>query len=143
MNVQTQEQIDARESALNDATRLIKWLKDNPEIPVPSEFSGTLHIFEWNSKDEAAQMAKAMGTCEKSYDDSLFRLVKSFGSLKLEGVFTRQSVCERVVVGSKEIESEEADPVAVAALPRVKVKKTVEIVEWRCPETLLGASATA
>ena len=43
-------------------------------------------------------------------------------------------MCERVVVGTREVEVEEADPAAVAALP--KVKRTVTVVStsrWKTP----------
>lgn len=132
--MQTQEQIDEREAVLNDLITVVDWLRVHPEIPLPN--IETLTIYAWDSKERAAQLAKAMGTCDKSSDETFFRLTKSFGSVKLAGVFSRQSVCERVVVGTKEIESEEADPVAVAALPKVKVKKQVDIVRWECPKLL-------
>jgi len=134
------EVTDTRDEQLNDVLSLIGWLKDHPVIPLPVGFSDSFQIYAWDTKDEAAQMAKAMGTCEKSYDDTFFRLIKKFGTVTLVGVFSRQQVCERVVVGTKEVEVEEADPVAVAAIPKVKVKKQIEIVEWKCPENLLGSN---
>jgi hypothetical protein len=136
----TQEERDAREAQLNDVISIVNWLKCNPEIPLPMALSGTLQIFAWDSKEEAAQMARAMGSFEKSFDANWFRITKSFGSLKLQGLFTRSNVCERIVVGTKEVETEEADPVAVAAIPKVKVRKTVEIVEWVCSDSLLGTA---
>lgn len=54
-----------------------------------------------------------------------------------------KNVCERVVVATEEIESEERDPGLIAAalkeIPYTKVIKMVEKVEWKCP-TLLEAA---
>jgi hypothetical protein len=48
----------------------------------------------------------------------------------------RAEVCERVVVGTEEVEEEVPDPEALAAVPRVKVTKTVEQVKWVCSPLL-------
>jgi hypothetical protein len=48
-------------------------------------------------------------------------------------------VCERVVVATREVEMEEPDPVAVAALPKVTRTVTVEDVEWKCAPLLTSA----
>lgn len=131
---QIQEQRDEREAKLNDLIKVASWLKEHVDVPLPA--FETLSIYQWDSKEEATKLAKTFGTCEKSADESFFRLTKSFGTVILQGVFSRAGVCERVVVGTKEIETEEADPVAVAAIPKVKVKKQVEVVEWKCPDLL-------
>jgi hypothetical protein len=54
-------------------------------------------------------------------DDRLFRIQAA-----------RNSVCTKVVTGTKEIEEPDYDNVP-------KVKKTVEIVEWQCDPILEGA----
>jgi len=56
----------------------------------------------------------------------------------LHGDDHRAQVCERVVVGTREVEVEEADPAAVAALPKVKHVKVIEDVEWVCSPALLA-----
>lgn len=50
----------------------------------------------------------------------------------------RENVCQRIVVAREEIEVEEADPAALAALPKVKRTTVREKVEWRCPGALLA-----
>lgn len=61
MSEQTQRQRDERETMLNDALRVIEWLKDHPETPLPPS-PGEFNIYAWDSKEEAAKMAKLMGT---------------------------------------------------------------------------------
>jgi hypothetical protein len=52
----------------------------------------------------------------------------------------RDEVCERVVVSTQEIEEEVPDPelaeAALANVPTVKTKRTIEEVEWKCVDSL-------
>ncbi len=128
--------MNERETILNDAQQVIEWFRAHPDIPLPYAFTDAYRIYSWDSKEEAAKLARAFGSCEKVADDDAFRLQKRIGGAIIEGYFTRSSVCERVVVGTKDVEVDEVDPVALAALPKTKVKRQVEVVEWRCPELL-------
>lgn len=60
-----------------------------------------------------------------------------FGPVYLSVYAPRGEVCERVVVGTREVTEEVPDPDALAAVPRVTVTKTVEDVQWVC-KPLLG-----
>lgn len=124
-----------RNEILDDVLTVVTWFRERPDIPLPGGFRH-LQIFAWDTKDEAEKLARAFGTCKKDSDEMFFRLSRRFGAVKVEGVFSREQVCQRVVVGTKEVEEEQADPDALAALPKIKVKKQVEIVEWKCPELL-------
>jgi hypothetical protein len=44
----------------------------------------------------------------------------------------RDNVCERVVVGTREVVKDVQDPEALAAVPVVKTTVVEEIVEWQC-----------
>ena len=44
----------------------------------------------------------------------------------------REEICERVVTGTREVTEEVPDPEQVAAVPKVTVTRTEEIVEWKC-----------
>jgi hypothetical protein len=63
------------------------------------------------------------------------------GPIEIEVYGARAEVCERVVVGTEEVVEEVADPEALAAVPKVKVTKTVEQVKWVCHPLLADASA--
>lgn len=53
----------------------------------------------------------------------------------------REEVCERIVVGTRDVTEEVPDPDALAAVPTVTVTKTVEDVEWRCTSLLSEATS--
>jgi hypothetical protein len=83
--------------------------------------------------------AKAGIRVEKSYDGGQWaNLDLFFGPIKLHMYGARDEVCERVVVGTREVTEEVPDPDALAAIPTVTVTRTVEDVEWRC-NSILGA----
>jgi len=78
----------------------------------------------------------------ESHPDFKLPFEFEFGkSVYVNGKDEFAAVCERVVVRTEEIESEEVDPAALAALPKVTVRKQVDVVEWRCPELLNGEAS--
>lgn len=60
----------------------------------------------------------------------------AFGSASLHVYADRDEVCERIVIGTREVTEEVPDPEALAAVPKVAVTKIVEDVEWRCSSFL-------
>lgn len=126
------------------------WLDANPEIQLPyldSTISGkdqpTLNILLgwWSGKDQREQMAtigRAMGKFDKYArpDGDRFAISRVFGSIALTVTADRDEVCERIVVGTREVTEEVPDPEAVAALPKVSVTKVVEDVRWECRSIL-------
>jgi hypothetical protein len=132
----TETELTERQRTLTDAQAMLDWLKAHPEIPLPSELRkhNGLSIYAWNSKEEARIMARAMGTFEKNGDETLFRLIKRFGSVNLHAVFSRNAVCERVVLRTEEV-PEKVIP------ERTEPSYTKEIVEYRCPSLLEDESA--
>lgn len=77
----------------------------------------------------------------KRNDDKFGGAVLTWGPVSLEAFATREQVCERVVVGTKEITEEVPDPEALAAVPKVERTRTEEIVEWRCQPLLAPSEA--
>jgi hypothetical protein len=78
----------------------------------------------------------------KDFDgDNWANVHVKFGPIDIEVYGKRAEVCERVVVGTEEVEEEVADPEALAAVPKVKVTKTVEQVKWVCHPLLADAPA--
>jgi hypothetical protein len=82
---------------------------------------------------------RAGAKISKKYDDAHAGAYLSFGPVRIQAYGTRAQVCERVVVGTREVEEEIPDPEALAAVPKVTVKKTVEDIEWVCSPLLAGA----
>src|SRR5690349_12287178 len=87
------------------------------EVPVPS-----VYISDWiyddtkwdkeerknvvvkSAKDRAVEIARALKPVEKKYDSSIFELVKKFSeSVRLSYKVSRDEVCRKVVVGTKEV----------------------------------------
>jgi hypothetical protein len=133
-------------------------LDAHPDLPAPyiSIMSGGrtadahwyLHIND-HSLDEqkatAAQIVRILGgkwdKKDRFYNDALeFNQVR--GRLTLQVVVTRAAICERVVIGTREvmIEAVPARPATKAAPGRVEV---VEDVEWVCSSLLASEPVSA
>lgn len=74
---------------------------------------------------------------------NLFGVALTVGVIKMTVYGDRNEVCERVVVGTREVTEEAPDPAAVAALPTTTVTRVEEIVEWRCGSLLADARPPA
>jgi hypothetical protein len=55
----------------------------------------------------------------------------------------RDKVCERVVVGTREVTEEVPDPQALATVPTTTVTRTEDIVEWQCKPLLAAEQVQA
>lgn len=124
---------EARTKTLDDVRELLNWLEAHPEVPIPDELGSEslgLSIYQWDSKEQAQTMARAMGTFEKQFDGDYLRLIKKFGSgVKVRAIFSRSQVCERVVTGTREIPEQ------------VIPARTEEISEWKCSSILSAQEA--
>ena len=63
---------------------------------------------------------------------------RAFGPHTLKAWSTHDRVCERVVVGTETVTREEPDPEALKQVPTVTVTEEREVIEWRCPESILA-----
>jgi hypothetical protein len=126
-------------------------LDDHPEVPLPYDGSQPnagritfhfLHLGE-QAPAEIAAVRRALGVpLEKNArDDTYFDLHGNLRGLYFTLAAFREDVCRRVVIGKREVEVEEPDPEALAALPVVKVTKTVEDVRWECAPLLAAAES--
>jgi hypothetical protein len=102
---------------------LADYLESRPAVPAPS--FGTVYAFADAEKHPLAEVARAMGGFDKTHDGRFLNLVKDFGAFALEVSYESEQVCDRVVVGTEEV-PEKVTPAHVR-----------EIVEWKCPESLL------
>ena len=136
MTIDTTE-LTGGEKLIADLEALTAFLKERPVLADRLTVH-TLRVFGRDAQDFAA-LAAVLGTARKSSESGYYNLTRSFGSIDFEVTASHAKVCERVVVGTEEVE--EVDPEALAALPKVKV--TREIVEWKCPESVLALEAEA
>lgn len=144
---QTKSQLDriaAKRAAYTAGLRALADILDaHPELPLPFEGTGPgCNAFSFHflsTADPRAEMAaarRALGVAvEKNSseaDATYYRLSGKLHGLHFELSAFRKDVCERVVVATREIEVEEPDPAAVAALPKVKRTEVIEDVKWKC-----------
>ena len=109
----------------------------HPESVLTTGTESPWRVLDARSQDaaEMAALAKAIGgRWTKEADGKYFYLRQEI----LPGVVytlyqARERVCEAVVVGTETVEV--PDPEA----PKVTVER--DVIEWRCPDTLLGATA--
>jgi hypothetical protein len=103
---------------------LADYLEERPAVPTPNV--GTIYAFPDPAEHPIAEVARAMGGFVKDHDGTYLNLVRDFGELRLEVAYRSEQVCERVVVGTEDV-PEKTVPA-----------HTKEIVEWKCPESLLA-----
>lgn len=112
-------------------------LERSPEVPLPYEGASTDMTFHFLSGDDPkaamAACARPLPTSfTKNADGKYFDLHGKLAGLRVNLTAFREEVCERIVTGTRQVEVEEPDPEALAAVPKVTKTVTVEDVEWRC-----------
>jgi hypothetical protein len=104
--------------------------REEPKLAEEVYFSASAWIYPSDGLDHISKFAKLLAPCNKRYSESYFELSKWFGSIRFEANSSRETVCEKRVVGTKtEIVPARAEQI-----------RTVEIVEWEC-KPLLGTGA--
>ena len=119
-----QEEREERRNAFIKALRACAdFYEEHPLIEAPVQT--TFNVFV-NTKEEIAVYAR-LAAWEKVYNEEWFSLRKVFGdSFQLEINATRETVCRKVVTGTR-------------ILP-ARPEQTVEIIEWICDEPLLAGA---
>ena len=111
-----------REERINDVREMLDYLEATPDLDLP-------YMSEFNSyplAESISDVARMMAPFTKDATKGLFILRRKFGSVDLEANFLREQVCERVVTGTKEIAE------------KITPAYTEDIVEWKCPDSLLN-----
>ncbi len=130
---------------------LADFIEANPAVTNSLKYAFNRVLISVDTKDEVVALARAgMRTTGVKVDkhqgekwagvDLLFG-DRSYQSVSLHVYTDREQVCERVVIGTREVTEEVPDPEALAAVPKVTLTKTVEDVEWVCSPLLAGASS--
>jgi hypothetical protein len=146
--------MDPRQAYIDGLHQIADFLAEHPEVPLPAlgsyvsgSYEPTIQVFTQcelsDGRDQRtmlADIARAMGSAEKSTRHE-FAVWRRFAGIVFAAYAQRDEVCERVVVGEREVEVEVPDPVALAAVPTVTVTKVVEDVEWVCTPLLAKATS--
>lgn len=103
---------------------LADWLDEHPKVEL-FESEPYFALSAVDSKENAVRIARALGQCTKDIGPSTLTLTRSFEGVRVGLVFWRSTVCERRVVGTREVPE------------RVTPAHVEEIVEWDC-HSILG-----
>lgn len=107
--------------------RLAAWIDAHPDLAECVAASIEVSAYPTDSPENVAEWARALAPAEKEYNDTLFKITRSFGKhVSLSAVFWRQTVCKRVVTGVRHVPE------------RVIEAHDVEIVEWECESPILA-----
>lgn len=121
---------DTRQKYTRGLRELAAFLDANPCVTLPDHYLTSFVYGDDDTKEGAAKVMRAMGTCKKRpTDNGLFYLIKDFGSMELRVIYTRDEVCVKKVVGKKHVEAQ--------LIPaRLIEAHDEEIVEWDCAPIL-------
>jgi hypothetical protein len=127
-------------------------IEQNPELATHFDFSlNTAGIgVHLRDEDRAAEMARISriarrygATSTKEISEKFHNMTLDFGGAKAEVIAYREEVCERVVVGTREVTEEVPDPEALKAVPMVTVTRTEHVTKWECKPILAAADDSA
>lgn len=112
------------------------WLEENPDADQTSllcdDGPGRYYVLHYAYGSTIAEIAKALGGhWEKSVDDGYFNLTREILPGVTYRIYTsRNAVCEAVKVGTEIVEVPDPDA------PKITVER--DVIEWRCPDSLLA-----
>lgn len=116
-------------------------LEHHPDLELPYDGrSSSINVMvHGDQRERVAAWARVLpGAKNKraSTNGAYFYLEGRMAGLQIAVIADRGEVCERVVVGTREVTEEVPDPEAVAALPKRTQTRVEEVVEWRCHPVL-------
>jgi predicted SAM-dependent methyltransferase len=97
-----------------------QWLYDS------QEYVGSEYVTTMPAKEKARRAALTMGNIKKDWTSYALDLRKDFGPVVLEFSISKENICEKKVVGFKDI------PEHVVEAHRE------ELVEWICKDSILA-----
>lgn len=120
--------------------KLAQFLSDNPDFAETADtHPSSVLAYLLPDEDPLSRMADvarrgiaAGARVEKEYDEDYGKVQLHFGPVYLQVYTNRGEVCERVVVGTREVVEEVKDPEALAAVPTITQTRTEDIVKWKC-----------
>jgi hypothetical protein len=121
-----------RTDYVNGLRAIADMLDTHDDVPLPN---ASFNIFCTDVNEIAAIRRDIGGQWVKEATDSWFWLRRAFGPHRFDLNTARDVVCERVVVGTKQVDI--PDPAA----PKITVDE--EIVEWVCSPLLDDAPVSA
>ena len=127
-----------RAEFISGLRELADFLTVHPEIEFSPMFGSATALWYCKNTEELADAARTLGRADKQTSDSFLNLDRQFGPHSIRAYASHERVCERVVVRTETVTREEPDPEALKNVPTVTVTEEREIVEWRCPDSILA-----
>jgi hypothetical protein len=133
-----------REEAIAAIRELADLLEAHDALPVPFGLDGgsSMNVFlhDGDAPQRLAELTRLLAPCEKMSEEWGTGIQALIGGvIRLQVTADRELVCERVVIGEREVTREVPAPGA----EMVTVTEVEEIVEWRCPESFLALAQPA
>ena len=116
---------DAHKRFAESLREIAAFYEAHPEIPLPLAEIGNYAV---DTKNDAINVVRALGSCKKEYLDDYFTITKQVGDLTHKFVFSRANVCTRREVGESIIPEQ------------VIPAQTVKVYEWDCHPVLAPES---
>lgn len=138
ITVQQDPRVVARAEFVAGLRGLADFLDAQPEVDFDPSYGAASVLWYCGDAEGLAAAARTLGRVTKRTDDSFLNLDRRFGPHKIQAYASHDTVCERVVVGTETVTREQPDPEALKHVPTVTVTEEKEIVEWRCPDSLLA-----
>ena len=130
-----------RERYIDGMRILLSVLELHPEIPLPAYgrlLPVTMTFFSGGDERERMAAAARAFPCawkKKTTDGdgrSYFDLEGQLAGLSVQLTAFRDTVCRRVVTGTREVTETVKDPAKLAEVPEVEVTRVIEEVAWEC-----------
>lgn len=120
-------------------------LDNDPDLPLPYHGASSELLVFVDTKAEVVTYARLLhGKVDKVVTDDPnygFTIRGTLAGLRVSVFAPRNEVCERVVVGTREVTREVPDPEALAAVPTTTVTEVVDDVVWECRPLLAPAES--
>jgi hypothetical protein len=118
-------------TVVEDLRALADFLERRTILTEQVSFS-TAYVFTYNS-DDFTKMISMIGGFDKKVDDYSMKAIKKFGSIELMVHIGRANMCEKVVVGTRQVETTR-DVYPDGVVPESVTEMVDEnITEWSCP----------
>jgi len=98
------------------------------ELPIQSpKMKLTEILYGENAKEKIQNVARKIGRAEKNWGSYYFDLRKEFGPVTLEFSVQKEQVCQKRVVGFKDVPE------------YISPARREEVVEWTCVDSILAS----
>jgi hypothetical protein len=126
-------------------------MREHPEIPQPyTRGNGQVHfiVFSKDALEIIAVIRRAIGgkwdkKPRENDSGDYYDFIGGWHGFEVEISTYRETVCTRVVTGTREVTEMVKDPAKLAEVPEIEVTRTEDVIEWDCGSLLAPRVAPA